>query len=181
MMSDIEKRMKEYNNAVVVDCLKNVRPEYRMLAMYGGSILAVTKSKDDTLLYTTWDIEAYNDGVCHGHYFMDNYEGAKRDFAVRSGLVNSADVVTLIGKEYKNEYIEVNDHRGTWYVIDEVNIGGVDYCLLEHEEYGDEAAHVIVDKYGNLIMSGVYNGFDDLCEHLEYSIQQYQIDMEAEM
>lgn len=34
--------------------------------------------------------------------------------------------------------------------------------LLEHEEYGDEAACVIVDEDGNLVLEDVYNGFSDL-------------------
>lgn len=36
--------------------------------------------------------------------------------------------------------------------------------LLEHDEYGDEAASVIVDQDGRLLLEDVYNGFDDLLE-----------------
>ena len=34
----------------------------------------------------------------------------------------------------------------------------------EHDEYGDEAASVIVDQDGRLLLEDVYNGFDDLLE-----------------
>ena len=35
----------------------------------------------------TWEWDFDREGVHHGHYFQDDYEAAKRDFTVRSGLV----------------------------------------------------------------------------------------------
>ena len=35
----------------------------------------------------TWDWDYDRIGVVHGHYFMENYDGAKQDFATRSGLI----------------------------------------------------------------------------------------------
>ena len=35
---------------------------------------------------------------------------------------------------------------------------------MEHDEYGDEAASVIVDRDGRLLLEDVCNGFDDLLE-----------------
>ena len=58
--------------------------------------------------------------------------------------------------------IEVEGHIGTWYVIDTAEINGTAYFLLEHEKYGDEAACVIVDSKGNLILEDVNNGFEEL-------------------
>ena len=63
--------------------------------------------------------------------------------------------------------IEVEGHIGTWYVIDNEVIGGTKYFLLEHEEHGDEAACVIVDSDGKLVLDDVWNGFDDLKEHFD--------------
>lgn len=34
--------------------------------------------------------------------------------------------------------------------------------LLEHEEYGDKAASIIVDEAGRLVLEDVWNGFEDL-------------------
>ena len=59
----------------------------------------------------------------------------------------------------KREGIRVEGHVGTWYVIDEWEERGL--FLLEHEKYGDEAACVIVDSEGNLVMEDVWNGFED--------------------
>lgn len=60
----------------------------------------------------------------------------------------------------KREGIKVKGHVGTWYVIDERD----GLYLLEHETYGDEAACVIIDGEGNLVMEDVWNGFDDYDE-----------------
>ena len=68
-----------------------------------------------------------------------------------------------------SENISVEGHIGTWYVIDSEEIaGGRKLFLLEHEEYGDEAAHIIIDENKNLVMEGVYNGFDDYYDTLDY-------------
>lgn len=63
--------------------------------------------------------------------------------------------------------IEVDGHIGTWYVIDTDKINDTAYFLLEHEEHGDEAACVIVDSDGKLVLDDVWNGFDDLKEHFD--------------
>ncbi|WP_313527654.1 YodL domain-containing protein [Anaerotignum sp.] len=63
--------------------------------------------------------------------------------------------------------IEVEGHIGTWYVIDTDKINDTAYFLLEHEEHGDEAACVIVDSDGKLVLDDVWNGFDDLKEHFD--------------
>jgi|GEM_PF-4019899 len=62
----------------------------------------------------------------------------------------------------ESENVIVSGHIGTWYTIDAVTIGDTDYFLMEHEEYGDEADSVIIDKAGRLILDDVVNGFDDL-------------------
>lgn len=67
-----------------------------------------------------------------------------------------------------SDHIRIPGHVGTWYVIadgwylytpDENGVPKtcrVHCFLLEHEEYGDEAAGLIVDD--------VYNGLDELSE-----------------
>ena len=39
--------------------------------------------------FVTWEWDFDRQGVHAGHYFMENYEAAKKDFAVRAGLVES--------------------------------------------------------------------------------------------
>lgn len=64
-----------------------------------------------------------------------------------------------------SDNIRVEGHTGTWYVINTENIAGKDLYLLESEQYGDEAANLIVDGHGKLLLEDVYNGFDDYREH----------------
>jgi len=60
--------------------------DYRILADFGGTVLAGTPSKYG-VQFVTWDWDYDRTGVSHGHYFMENYVGAKQDFATRSGLI----------------------------------------------------------------------------------------------
>ena len=60
---------------------------YKVLADFNGTVLAGTPSKYG-VHFVTWDWAYGHTGVCHGHYFMENYAGVKRDFAVRSGLIS---------------------------------------------------------------------------------------------
>ena len=52
-------------------------------------------------------------------------------------------------------------HLGTWYAVDETEIGGEKFFLLEHEEHGDMAACVAVDEQSKLVAEDLWNGFDD--------------------
>ena len=63
--------------------------------------------------------------------------------------------------------IEIQGWYGTWYSIDTQVTDHSLYLLLEHEEYGDETEHLIIDHTGNFILDDVYNGFDDLEDFLE--------------
>ena len=60
--------------------------DYRILADFGGTVLAGTPSKYG-VQFVTWDWDYDRTGVVHGHYFMENYDAAKQDFATRSGLI----------------------------------------------------------------------------------------------
>lgn len=59
---------------------------YKVLAEFNGVVLAGTQGKYG-VEFVTWDWDHDCKGLSHGHYFAGNYEGAKRDFATRSGLI----------------------------------------------------------------------------------------------
>ncbi len=56
---------------------------YKVLADFNGTVLAGVQSKHG-VHFVTWDWAYGHTGVCHGHYFMENYAVAKQDFAIRS-------------------------------------------------------------------------------------------------
>ena len=62
--------------------------DYRILADFGGTVLAGSPSKYG-VQFVTWNWDYDRTGVVHGHYFMENYDGAKQDFATRSGLIQT--------------------------------------------------------------------------------------------
>jgi hypothetical protein len=61
----------------------------------------------------------------------------------------------------KTSGLAVEGHMGTWHTIDQVQVDGKDYFLMEHDTYGDEAAGVIVDENGKLMAEDIFNGFDE--------------------
>ena len=60
--------------------------DYRVLADFGSAVLAGHPTERG-VQFVTWEWDFDRKGVHHGHYFQDDYEAAKRDFTVRSGLV----------------------------------------------------------------------------------------------
>ena len=50
-------------------------------------------------------------GVCHGHYFEDDFQSAKQDFAIRSGLISKAQ---LFSPEQLTEL-----YRATGFLLEE--------------------------------------------------------------
>lgn len=65
-------------------------------------------------------------------------------------------------KKMQKSNIKIYGHTGTWYVIDESVYKNEPVFLLEHEEYGDEAACLIVKEDLTMLLEDVWNGFDDL-------------------
>ena len=60
--------------------------DYRVLADFGDAVLAGHPTERG-VQFVTWKWDFDREGVHQGHYFQDDYEAAKRDFTVRSGLV----------------------------------------------------------------------------------------------
>lgn len=69
-----------------------------------------------------------------------------------------------------SDQIAVEGHVGTWYAIDETEVGGEKFFLLEHEEYGDEVACVAVNEQGKLVAEDLWNGFD---EDFQDAVKEY--------
>lgn len=59
---------------------------YKVLADFNRTVLAAVQSSQG-VQFVTWDWDFNRKGVSHGHYFGGNYDGAKQDFATRSGLI----------------------------------------------------------------------------------------------
>lgn len=66
--------------------VSDLKDSYKVLADFNGTVLAAADSKYG-VQFVTWDWDHDRKGVSYGHYFTGNYDGAKCDFATRSGLV----------------------------------------------------------------------------------------------
>ena len=65
--------------------------DFRLLADFGGAVLAGRKRENSRgYQFITWIWDYNRQGISHGHYYEGNYQAAKQDFAVRSGLISRA-------------------------------------------------------------------------------------------
>ena len=89
------KTVKEYidlmDNAPELSA-RDFNMPYKLLAEFNGVVLGgIEHRSNNTFEFTTWSYA--NNSLYHGHYFTD-YEKAKEDFAVRSGLLQSTKLFT---------------------------------------------------------------------------------------
>ena len=88
-IEDIAAKTLEYMTAMeTAPRLKatDLTGDYRILADFGDAVLAGHPTERG-VQFVTWEWDFDRKGVHQGHYFQDDYEAAKRDFTVRSGLV----------------------------------------------------------------------------------------------
>ena len=65
--------------------------DFRLLADFGGAVLAGRERENSRgYQFVTWIWDYNRQGISHGHYYEGNYQAAKQDFAVRSGLISRA-------------------------------------------------------------------------------------------
>ena len=83
----VKEYMRIFERAPALKAI-GLEDSYKVLADFGDAVLAGRSCKTGAKFVTwLWDFD--RQGVHVGHYFMENYEAAKQDFAVRAGLVES--------------------------------------------------------------------------------------------
>ena len=80
---------------------------YKVLANFGDAVLAGQLGKKGAR-FVTWEWDFDRQGVHAGHYFMENYEAAKLDFAARAGLINEQRLFCAQKGRYR---LEVRNER----------------------------------------------------------------------
>ena len=113
----------------------------------------------------TLDQKVYFDSKCIDH--LEYVDLDTEDCYVCVHFKDQTQQRLYLNDKWYIDGIEVQGWYGTWYSIDTQVTDHSLYLLLEHEEYGDETEHLIIDHTGNLILDDVYNGFDDLDYFLE--------------
>ena len=83
----VKEYMRIFERAPALKAI-DLEDSYKVLADFGDAVLAGRSCKTGAK-FVTWEWDFDRQGVHAGHYFMENYEAAKQDFAVRAGLVES--------------------------------------------------------------------------------------------
>lgn len=87
------------------------------LADFNGAVLAGHPTRYGTQ-FVTWVWDYGHRGLSHGHYYEGDFQLAKQDFAVRSGLISRAQLFT------PEELTEL--YRATDFLLDEGPEPGVE-------------------------------------------------------
>ncbi len=66
---------------------------------------------------------------------------------------------TLISIETDNYHIK--GKKGNWLAIDSIVVEGREFFLMEHKEYGTNAAYAVLDAGGAVVAEDNHNGFDE--------------------
>ena len=108
---EIADTVREYVEAVQNAPLlhaSGLHEDFRLLADFGGAVLAGReRSGGAGYQFVTWTWDYDRTGVSHGHYYEGNFQSAKQDFAVRSGLISRAQLFT---PEELTELYRATDH-----------------------------------------------------------------------
>lgn len=83
----------------------------------------------------------------------------KEGFTVLTDFIRNSSSSTLISLATTNFQIEGKE--GSWLAFDNLVVEGKEFFLMEHTTYGKNAAWVVVDGTGKLIVDQVTTGFDE--------------------
>lgn len=100
------------------------------------------------------DVIVHNKGGVTSAYYID-----KDGFVNIAGFFRSNSSGTLITMETRDYPIE--GCKGSWVATDEIIIDGKQFFMMESEQYGRNAAAVIIDSDGKLVSDDCTDGFDD--------------------
>ncbi len=103
-----------------------------------------------------------HDGEISCYYIDENYP------QYLAGFIRMNTAGTLITMDTDNYHIE--GKKGNWIASDSIIIDGKQFYLMEHQQYLNQAAGVILDAYGRLIVEECLKGFD---EETKQKIHEY--------
>ena len=90
---------------------------------------------------------------------VTSYYVEKDRFVVVAGFIRTGSSSALISFDTTDFHIEGKE--GSWLAYDSIRIDGREFFLMEHTVYGTEAANVVLDEHGKLVVDNVFHGFDE--------------------
>ena len=88
---------------------------------------------------------------------VTSYYVEKEGFTVIDGFIRKNSSGALVSLDTADFHIEGKE--GRWLAFDSIIIDGRQFFLMEHETYGKDAAWVVLDEDGKLIVDNAYHGF----------------------
>lgn len=126
--------------------------DFRKISDFGDILLAAKMSKDHEVRFTTWEYDYDHKGVTWGHYYETNYEGAKRDFALRAGLIDKNQLFTkeelvalhdaCVFRGRNDDEISYEDEKKLQAVMEKVE-GNIPDLIFDREQPEQEDSHGI--------------------------------------
>ena len=111
MADEVYEYVEAVQNAPLLRA-SSLKDEFHLLADFGGAVLAgIELPKEWGYQFNTWIWNYDRTALLYGHNYMGDFQSAKQDFAVRSGLISKAQLFS------PEELTEL--YRGTDYLLDE--------------------------------------------------------------
>ena len=107
--AEVHEYMELMENAPPLKAV-SLSDSYKLLADFNGHVLGGMESERG-VQFTTWQWTFDKAGLTLGHYFENDYAAAKKDFAVRAGLVQTDRLFT------EEQLTEL--YRGSEFLLDE--------------------------------------------------------------
>lgn len=98
--------------------------------------------------------------VFHRAGTVISYYVEKNGFTEIEDFIKSENSSSGAAVSIETTNFQIKGKAGSWLAFDSFRLEGQDFFLMEHETYGKEAAWVVVDGAGKLVVDHVRNGFD---------------------
>lgn len=107
MADEVYEYVEAVQNAPLLRA-SSLKDEFHLLADFGGAVLAgIELPKEWGYQFNTWIWNYDRTALLYGHNYMGDFQSAKQDFAVRSGLISKAQ---LFSPEELTELYRATDH-----------------------------------------------------------------------
>ena len=109
--------------------------------------------------------------ICLPGFFQPSSQSSDSDSQkVTDGAGSGGDerIITLRTTDYL-----LKGRKGLWLAEDMILVDGRPFFLLQHQDFGNDAAFAVVDEYGNQAAPDSYDGFtDDVIQQIRQSLQK---------
>ena len=92
-------------------------------------------------------------------FIQPSSQSSETDSQKATGAAGSGGDERIITLE-TTDYL-LNGRKGLWLAEDMILVDGRPFFLLQHQDFGNDAAFAVVDEYGNQAAADSYDGFTD--------------------